>query len=239
MRGNVRVNPVPPPADRSYRAGSNDRQGVPVTRDATPRRPALAAALAACLAAVALAPAAATATPVDEWQIIEGHGITDDYAFLGMTLAEAQTRIARSYSGSCYDFYGTQRCDLTPQAAGPMVRVFFDGGAPESVATSIQVYPGIWLDWPTPRGASSHLPLSQKPALYPGAVIRDGRSSSGGARVHERTVTSRDTGYLFHRRLWCLKDAPGECDLSYAHEIFPAGQAPQAHPVEAGRTPGR
>lgn len=156
-------------------------------------------------AALAAAGAAhAQSTPVEQWQIIEGKGLTDNYVYLGMSRKEA---IAKDASGSCKlhryqcSFRALNRSDT------PIIALYFNE---KSKVTRIEVFSlESAIKWPTTAGATDAMTGSQVQALYPGSVFTP-------LGAGEQVVAARQ-GYEFLKVFSCPPFEP--CSEQVTHTI--------------------
>lgn len=142
--------------------------------------------------------AQAQSTPIQQWQIIEGKGLTDNYVFLGMTRKQAVT-VHRDCRGK------VSRCSFQPQDGSgtllntPVVTLNFDA---KNKVSSIDVNQGGRdIQWPTTAGAVDSMTADQVKALYPGSTLV--RGDSGDA-----TVTAAKQGYVFNQDFSCAPFEP-------------------------------
>jgi len=169
--------------------------------------------------------AAASATPVADWQIIEGYGLTDDYAYLGMTLAEAETR---GPPGACATSFGKWACGLLPDPDAPFVYVWFPDDRKDSQAFRIDIYAyGRVINWRTTAGAFAGMPVRQVQALYPGSKRRTEEYgdivSSAERDVH---IYDRARGYDYLHSFYCNTDNGGPLTEDFVQVIFRPGHKP-------------
>ncbi len=144
--------------------------------------------LLALAALMAAGTAHAQSTPIDQWQIIEGRGLTDDVVYLGMTRKEAV-----ALSSNCRGKVST--CSFQPQGNSgtpvdsPVVTLSFNAKNKVSMITINQNFRAI--QWPTKAGATDAMSLTQVQSLYPGSVI----SPVG---PFDFAVTAAKQGYTFN-----------------------------------------
>jgi hypothetical protein len=184
------------------------------------------------LTAILWAATASHATPIADWQIIEGYGLTDGYAYLGMTLAEAESRApVQCYTPSS----PTWVCTLRPDPDAPPIDVWFPERAEDAQAYRIEIRGGGWpIDWATTAGARARMPVKDVQALYPGSTrdIEDyGDIFSAAERdIH---VYVRARGYDYLHSFSCNTDNGGPLLEKWTHVIFRPGHKPQ-HPKGDG-----
>jgi hypothetical protein len=144
--------------------------------------------LLALAALMAAGTAQAQSTPIDQWQIIEGRGLTDDVVYLGMNRKEAV-----ALSSNCRG--KVSACSFQPQdnsgtsVDSPVVTLSFNAKNKVSMITINQNFRAI--QWPTKAGATDAMSLTQVQSLYPGSVI----SPVG---PFDFAVTAAKQGYTFN-----------------------------------------
>lgn len=130
----------------------------------------------------------AQSTPINQWQIIEGRGLTDDVVRLGMARKEAV-----SLSRNCRGKVST--CSFQPQGESstpvdsPVVTLTFDAKNKVSMITINQNFRAI--QWPTTAGATDAMSITQVQSLYPGSVIAQ-------VGPFDYAMTASKQGYTFN-----------------------------------------
>lgn len=138
------------------------------------------------------ATAQAQSTPIEQWQIIEGQGVTDNYVYIGMSRKEARTRTA---NGNCNG--PVTQCSFRAQdrSEAPVITLFFDG---KGKVASIQII-NAEIAWPTTRGATDAMTAQQVQALYP-------KSTLTMPSFNVETVTTRTQHYSFNQQTTCAEE---------------------------------
>ncbi|WP_396270730.1 hypothetical protein [Ideonella sp.] len=144
--------------------------------------------LLALAALMAAGTAQAQSTPINQWQIIEGRGLTDDVVYLGMT-RKAAVAVSRECKGK------VSTCSFQPQAGSPtpidtpVVTLTFDAKNKVSRIVINQNFRDI--QWPTTAGATDAMSITQVQALYPG-------SSIAPLGPFDYALTASKQGYTFN-----------------------------------------
>ena len=148
--------------------------------------------------------AQAQSTPVEQWQIIEGKGLTDNYVFLGMSRKQA---IAIDQSGNCaLNRFQCVFSALNRPDTPTIVLTFND----KAKVIRIEVTSSnSAIKWPTTAGATDDMTGDQVQALYPRSVLTD-----VGTGVQ---VTAARQGYQFTKVASCAPFEP--CPVQVTHTI--------------------
>lgn len=147
----------------------------------------------------------AQSTPIEQWQIIEGKGLTDNYVYLGMTRQEARTRTT---NGNCNG--KVAQCSFRGQdnPEAPAITLFFND---KNRVSDINIVQGGSISWPTSAGAVDRMTPEQVQAFYPGSVIQQGDPFT-------RVVVAARQGYRYTFNQVCNTD--DICPISTYHSIF-------------------
>ena len=153
--------------------------------------------------------AQAQSTPIEQWQIIEGKGLTDSYVYLGMSRKEARRK---AVNGEC-DPGGSpflNKCSFSAQGRpdAPFLTLTFNDKSKVIRIDVETTYSSI--KWPTTAGATDAMTADQVQALYPGSTLN---AFSNGAQV----VAARQ-GYEFNEQVNSSPDAP--CFATVVHTII-------------------
>lgn len=160
-------------------------------------------------AALAAAGAAhAQSTPVEQWQIIEGKGLTDNYVYLGMPRKQAAA-LDRGCRGKVTSCSFQPQAGSTTQLDTPIVTLHFDA---KNKVSSIDINQGgRAIQWPTTAGATNAMSAAEVQALYPGStLVRD-------EVFNTNTVTAAKQGYVFSQAFTCAPFEP--CGVLVLHSV--------------------
>ena len=138
------------------------------------------------------ATAQAQSTPIEQWQIIEGKGVTDNYVYIGMSRKEARTRTT---NGNCNGL--VTQCSFRAQdrSEAPAITLFFDD---KGKVNAIQII-NAEIAWPTTRGATDAMTAQQVQALYP-------KSTLTMPSFSVEQVTTRTQNYSFNQQTLCADE---------------------------------
>lgn len=147
----------------------------------------------------------AQSTPIEQWQIMEGKGLTDNYVYLGMSRKEARTRTT---NGNCNG--KVTQCSFRAQdnQNAPVITLFFNS---QNKVSDINIIQGAGISWPTKAGAVDGMTPEQVQALYPGSVIQQ-------ADPFTRVVVAARQGYRYSFNQVCNSD--GQCPIFTYHSLF-------------------
>ncbi|MDZ7812908.1 MAG: hypothetical protein U5L74_07260 [Ideonella sp.] len=147
----------------------------------------------------------AQSTPIEQWQIIEGKGLTDDYVFIGMTRKLANTRTA---NGNCKG--KVTECTFRAQdnPIGPSITLHF---SPKNRVTRFDIVQRNGIAWQTTAGVIEGMTPEQVQALYPGSTIQQTGQTT-------QVVMARNQGYSYSYEKVCNSD--DFCDVNIFHSIF-------------------
>ena len=149
--------------------------------------------------------AQAQSTPIEQWQIMEGKGLTDNYVYLGMSRKEARTRTT---NGNCDG--QVAQCSFRAQdnERAPVITLFFNS---KNKVSDINIIQGAGISWPTTAGAVDGMTPEQVQALYPGSVIQQ-------ADPFTRVVVAARQGYRYSFNQVCNSD--DQCPTFIYHSLF-------------------
>ncbi len=128
----------------------------------------------------------AQSTPIEQWQIIEGQGLTDNYVYLGMSRKEANTRTS---NGNCRG--KVTQCSFRAQdnVNAPVITLFFNA---KNRVTAINFIQGAGISWPTTAGFTEGMTpeqiLGAPTVIYPGPRPKKGQPGyrAGMTKKHNR-----------------------------------------------------
>ena len=149
--------------------------------------------------------AQAQSTPIEQWKIIEGRGLTDDYVYLGMSRKEANTRTT---NGNCKG--KVTQCSFRAQdnVNAPVIMLYFND---KNKVSDINLIQGAGISWPTTAGAVDGMTPEQVQALYPGSAIQQ-------ADPFTRVVVAARQGYRYSFNQVCNSD--DQCPIFTYHSVF-------------------
>ena len=151
------------------------------------------------------ATAQAQSTPIEQWKIIEGKGLTDKYVYIGMSREEANTRTT---NGDCSG--KVSQCSFRGQdnPDAPVINLLFNK---KNKVTDINFYQGAPIAWPTKAGVIDGMTPEQVQALYPGSVIQQ-------TDPFTRVVVAARQGYRYSFNYMCNSD--DQCNISTYQSVF-------------------
>jgi hypothetical protein len=149
--------------------------------------------------------APAQSPPIEQWKILEGRGLTDNYVYLGMSREEANTRTT---NGNCSG--NVSQCSFRGQdnPDAPVITLFFNK---KNKVTDINFIQGVPIAWPTTAGAVDGMTPEQVQALYPGSVIQQ-------TDPFTRVVVAARQGYRYSFHQVCNSD--DQCPIFTYHSVF-------------------
>ncbi|WP_396270729.1 hypothetical protein [Ideonella sp.] len=146
--------------------------------------------LSLCSALLAASGTTQAATPIENWLIVEGRGLGDDFVYLGMSRQKAM----EVSGGLCAN--GAHGCIFRPREdAGWITLVFCDYPSPYACGPKKKVkrieirQTGSPIQWRTTAGAADGMTVEEVQALYPGHTSW-GTGGSGW-------VTNANGGYTY------------------------------------------
>ena len=150
--------------------------------------------------------AQAQSTPITQWQIIEGKGLTDNYVYLGMSRKEARTRTT---NGNCNG--QVAQCSFRAQdnLDAPVITLFFN--SKNKVSDIVINQGGGNITWPTSAGVMDGMTPEQVQAFYPGSVIEQ-------TDPFTRVVVASRQGYRYTFNQVCNSD--DICPISTYTTLF-------------------